>query len=274
MIQAALKSIGFAKYYREGIKLELKSSNPEVLKFLTPLLKRHLGRVVVSYRRKNTLKKDNTYFLEIEVPSAEILSETLERPLVSGCCRRNYFAMIFLLCGTLQLSAPFTIEIFHHDRAVLNRIRKIGREDLGLLLKIYTLRKLYLLVGKGKSVAEKFLDGFSLNRSILFLEDRNIMMEIKNLTNRLVNCETGNLKKIVTSSSKQLYWIEAIKSGIGLENINKRLKDAALLRIWNPCLSLSELAEKSGGKFTKSSLNHCFREIRNIFLEITDLKVS
>ena len=87
---------------------------------------------------------------------------------------------------------------------------------------------------------------------------------MRNQVNRLVNCETANLEKVVASAQQQLEMIDRIDRLIGLANISPALREAAQLRRSFPEASLKELGELIEPPVGKSGMNHRFRQLKKL----------
>ena len=74
---------------------------------------------------------------------------------------------------------------------------------------------------------------------------------MNNKINRLVNCKTANLNKIINASVEQ---IDAIK----------KLKEIAELRLEYPDISLAELGQKLRNPVGKSGVNYRLKKIIQI----------
>ena len=83
---------------------------------------------------------------------------------------------------------------------------------------------------------------------------------MRNQVNRLVNCDTANVQKIVNSAQQQLHQIKIIESFIGLNNLPPSLRQAAQLRCRFPEASLRELGLMLNPPVGKSGMNHRFRQ--------------
>ena len=85
--------------------------------------------------------------------------------------------------------------------------------------------------------------------------------EMRNTITRAVNCDTANADKVVAAAKEQLAAIRYIVREYGLDSLPEPLKDAALLRIANPSVSLTDLAHLSTPPVTKSCLSHRLKKI-------------
>ena len=72
-------------------------------------------------------------------------------------------------------------------------------------------------------------------------EEIRVVRDMRNNVNRLVNCETANLNKIINASLKQIEDIKLIKEKNKFKNLSKNLQEIAELRLKNPEASLIEL---------------------------------
>ena len=96
----------------------------------------------------------------------------------------------------------------------------------------------------------------------LEFEDRCAMAQMKNVTQRKVNCETANLNKTLDAAYNQVKAIEKIINSRGIASLSAPLQEAALLRIDNEEMSLKELSELSG--ISRSTLDKRLRKIIEI----------
>ena len=94
-----------------------------------------------------------------------------------------------------------------------------------------------------------------------------IEREILNNTNRVVNCETNNIEKSVSASSRQTAAIKALADHNLLSSLPDELEYTARLRIQNDSLSLSQLSKLFTPPISKSGLSHRLSKI----IEFADL---
>ena len=100
---------------------------------------------------------------------------------------------------------------------------------------------------------------------MLAFEDLRIMRDMRNSVNRLVNCDTANLKKTASAAAKQIEDIELIDEKQGLDSLPEKLATLARFRLKHPELSLKELAmQVPDGPISKSGVNHRFKKLKEI----------
>lgn len=124
-------------------------------------------------------------------------------------------------------------------------------------------KKWVVYLKRGDSIFE-FLRLIGLQNALLYFQDIRARKDVLNIVNRLVNCETANLDKIVLSAAKQLHDIDVIEKKIGLQHLPPRLSLVAEVRKNLPYASLQELAEEVDFKITKSGIYHRLRKISQI----------
>ena len=99
-------------------------------------------------------------------------------------------------------------------------------------------------------------------------EDIRITREVKNHVNRLVNCETANLNKIVNASVNQINDIKLIQKLKKFDELPEYLKEIAIIRLENPDMSLKNLGELLENPIGKSGVNHRLQKIHEIAEEL------
>ena len=85
--------------------------------------------------------------------------------------------------------------------------------------------------------------------------------EMRNVVTRQINCDSANADKTVTAAMRQNEAIRTIIKRDGLDALPEPLRDAALLRLANPEVSLADLALLSSPPVSKSCLSHRLNKI-------------
>jgi hypothetical protein len=104
---------------------------------------------------------------------------------------------------------------------------------------------------------------------VAYLADGRIK-EMRNNINRLVNCETANLDKIVDASMRQINRIKVLKKYKAIDNLPDNLRELAYLRLKHNNASLKELGEMLNPPLGKSGVNHRLRKIEEIAEELLE----
>ena len=82
--------------------------------------------------------------------------------------------------------------------------------------------------------------------------------------NRRLNCDSANLDKAVLAAQEQMDAIRTLQTAGVLEQLPDKLQLTAALRLENPELTLSELAEEFDPPVSKSCLNHRLRKLMEL----------
>ncbi len=107
--------------------------------------------------------------------------------------------------------------------------------------KILNKNNSYSLYSKEGETISNLLAFIGASSSVLKFEEIRVVRDMRNNVNRLVNCETANLNKIINASLKQIEDIKLIKEKNKFKNLSKNLQEIAELRLKNPEASLIEL---------------------------------
>ena len=136
-----------------------------------------------------------------------------------------------------------------------------------------TRRSKYIIYLKSSEKIGDFLGLVGATSSYMNFESVRIDRDFINSINRLENCEIANEVKSMNAANQQVADIQYIQSKIGLELLDEKTRNIALLRLDNPELNLNELANeyasKYGAKISKSGLHHRFKKIKE---EVNRLK--
>ena len=98
---------------------------------------------------------------------------------------------------------------------------------------------------KDSEEISKFLAFIGANKSVLEFEQIRVQREMNNKINRLVNCETANLNKILNASVEQINAIKKVKENGDFKKMDKSLQELAELRLEFPDMPLAELRKKA-----------------------------
>ena len=111
-------------------------------------------------------------------------------------------------------------------------------------------RENVLYIKEGEEIS-KFLAFIEAVKSVMKFEEIRVERQMNNKVNRLVNCETANLNKVLNASVEQI-------------NAIKKLKEIANLRLENPDMPLVELGKKLSTPIGKSGVNYRLKKIQKL----------
>lgn len=192
------------------------------------------------------------------------------RILTNTCCKRAFLRGIFLCSGSLtNPEKKYHFELALPDMEKAEQMKElIGA--FGIEAKIVPRKKQFVLYVKEAERISDILNIMGAHVSLMDLENIRILKDFRNNINRQVNCETANLNKTVTASSKKIEDIIYIRDKVGLSSLDDGLSEIAMLRIEHPEASLKELGEMLSEPIGKSGVNHRLRRLSRIAQNLRD----
>jgi len=227
--------------------------------------------VVVTRSRR--LKKHNRYQVQV-LPSPVVgqalrelqllPSEETNTLLSRACCRRSFLRGVFLAGGSVNSPAgDYHLEIVTENEEFARTIVKIMR-GFSLPVKLTDRKENYIVYMKDGNGIKDFLSLTGAFNAVLEYENVRIVKEMRNNVNRVVNCETANLNKVVQAAVRQVACIKFLQAQPGYAQLPDMLQETAVLRLQHPDVSLSELVEFTEGEVGKSGLNHRLKKLQDI----------
>lgn len=157
-------------------------------------------------------------------------------------------------------SGGYHFEMLFNDEKLADDIARLLLK-YGIILKKVLRGDEYGLYIKDSEMIKDMLAFVGANNSVLELVNIIGIKELRNNVNRQQNCSIANIYKAVDAGQRQLAAIQKINKAIGINAMPEKLREIARLRIDNPSLTLDELAILTGGRISKSGINHRFRKI-------------
>lgn len=114
----------------------------------------------------------------------------------------------------------------------------------------------------------KFLAIVGANNAVLRFEEARVEKSARNSINRIVNCETANLGKIMSAANIQIENINFLKEKNRFKDLPENLKEIANLRLKNPDVSYEELGAMLKNPISKSGVSHRLNKINEIANEL------
>ena len=129
---------------------------------------------------------------------------------------------------------------------------------------IYFKQRDNIIYMKEGEEISKFLAFIGAAKSVMNFEEIRVERHMNNKVNRLVNCETANLNKVLNASVEQVNAIKKLKENGKFEKLDEGLKELANLRMENPDMPLIELGKKLSIPIGKSGVNYRLKKIVKI----------
>jgi DNA-binding protein WhiA len=287
-LSALIKMTGTIQIHgRNNIGIKLSTENASIARMLFTLIKDIFGiNTRVTVRRNKQLKKNNNYTLYIDnqtggekiLLAAGILTKADEGMKINyklplklvkkPCCKKAYLRGVFLGGGSISNpEKTYHLEIVTNNSDYAESIKKLIN-SYELNAKVVNRKGNFVVYLKEGEQVVDYLNIIGAHKALLSVENVRIYKEMRNNINRMVNCETANLSKIVNASIRQVNNIELIKTRIGFDNIPEGLAEVAEIRLMYPDASLKELGEMMSPPIGKSGINHRLRKLDEIAEQI------
>ncbi len=260
----ALGLFAFARAFSPD-EVSLRSESAEVAQYYRSTLRRFIPRNAEIEEDEAVMRGKTIYSVSLsreqdrialltrltgglEVSLSERFSTPEERSaLLSGA---------FLVCG--NVTNP---EKSYHLEFIV-REQPLAEELLELLNSLITgagltrRRGFWVVYSKECVQIEDLLALMGASRASLAMIEIEIIKGVRNTAMRRTNCETANIDKTVKASASQVADIQLILETRGLESLPEQLREAALLRVEHPEMSLRELAGAFPTPISRSGVHH------------------
>ena len=182
----------------------------------------------------------------------------LKRP----CCKKRFITGAFLACGSIgDPEKSYHLEFVFSDKKTCDDFSGL-LNSFNLNAKSIARKSCHIAyIKEGDKIAE-FLKIVSASEGLMKFENIRILKDIRNQTNREVNCETENIRKTVNAAAAHIENINIVKSFLGFEKLPRDLEALARLRLSSPDASLAELGAAAG--ISKASVNYKLKRLGKI----------
>ena len=265
----------------KGLKRFKLTKNAAIARHIFTLFKKTFNlHTEVLVKKNKTLKKTNSYMIVIEeafeiLKKLEIIGEVdgmlginhgmPDNIVKNDCCKSAYLRGIFMGGGSVSdPEKSYHLELTLHNKKYGEALSQFLLETYQLETKHIMRKNNYILYFKDGDQIVDFLNVIGAHSALLNFENVRIIKHMRNKVNRLVNCETANLNKVVDASVRQVRDIELIIERRGLESLPDNLRIIAEVRLENPDMSLRELGEILNPPVGKSGVNHRLRKLESI----------
>lgn len=143
------------------------------------------------------------------------------------CCRPQKSYHLEFVCNNLE-----------HAQFLRDNINYF---NLGA--KIVTRKDNLIIYLKDAQSISDILSLMGAHNSLLDFENTRVIKDMRNNVNRIVNCESYNINKIVKTSYNQVQNILYIKEHLGLDKISDDLREICLIRLKHRDISLGKLVK-------------------------------
>ena len=286
-LAAFLRMNGVLSLHDHQFSLDITTENPALARRIFSLIKTAYGiEPLLIVSKKMKLKKNYQYLVRLQKQVHEILTDLeifdSNNGLITGIPEKimsseqramSYLRGAFLASGSVNNpeTSRYHLEIYSLYEDHNQDLLKLMNNFFYLNAKETRRRSGYIVYLKEAEKIGDFLHIVGAVNAMLAFEDLRIMRDMRNSVNRLVNCDTANLKKTANAAAKQVEDIQLIEEKFGLENLPEKLTVLARFRLTHPELSLKEVAAQvPDGPISKSGVNHRFQKIREIAKQLKE----
>lgn len=184
--------------------------------------------------------------------------------LEEECCRASFLRGVFFAGGSItdplkRYHLELTTSHLQANRELEALLRECGYPPKSL-----SRNGSFITYFKQSDQIEDFLTLVGAPVAAMKIMSAKLEKDLRNSVNRRLNCDSANLDKAVEAAQEQLEGIRRLQAAGLLEQLPDKLQLTAALRLENPELTLSELAEEFDPPVTKSCLNHRLRKIMEL----------
>jgi DNA-binding protein WhiA len=236
------------------------SSSVEVRRYWRP---RHYKLFLINFPLK---QNDSLLLKELGfADQRQKLKDYLNPSLVARvCCRRAFLRGCFLGRGSVNRpGSSYYLEIVLDTVEAATEVQRVMAR-FQLVSGLRKRKENYVVYLKNAEQIGEFLRIVGAHQAVLEFENSRIWKEMRNQVNRLVNCDTANVKRVVEAGLAQVEDIKLIAEKVGLGYLSPPLREIAELRLQYPEVSLKELGKMLKRPLGKSGVNHRFRALRRI----------
>ncbi len=280
-LSAFIRGAGTISVLKGNIGFEIISENPSAIDYAEEIILRLYGQAVkkeVFYQGKKykiSLVNDKSInvLIDLSILSANedgvSINLNIDKYLIENdCCKQAYVAGAFIGGGSVTVpskekksSTSYHMEFVFSKYQTASDFAEILTKK-GFLPKLTSRKESFIVYFKNGDEISELLFFMGATKCCFELKDIVINKDIRNVTNRRINCEIANIDKQIIAGENQVKCINTIIETIGLDGLSEQLKQTAILRLENPESSLEELSKISG--LTKSCINHRLRKITEI----------
>ena len=181
--------------------------------------------------------------------------------LKRDCCKRSYLRGAFLATGYIEdPKKSYHFEILT-DEEEFAKLLTYLLSQFNIIAKRSLRKKYFVIYIKESEAVSDVLSVMGAHKSMMGLANTRIEKNVRNNTNRRLNCDIANVSRSVNAASKQIDDILYIRDRVGLDALPESLKEMALIRVEYPEETFADLGNRLNPPVGKSGVNHRLRKI-------------
>lgn len=290
-LSALMRTGASVQIGNSGRSISFRTEVATVARMIYNLLRQSFGiQCQITIIRQNRLKKHLVYIVRT-APQTDIMAimtslgalthpgtdpgaqgdiashELPKSKHLRPCCTTAYLRGTFLGCGSVMSPEKgYHLELVLDDEENAEYVVRLAGQ-LGIHLRTSSRKRKIVCYLKDADEISNALALMGAHSSLLDLESIRVVREMRNGVNRLVNCETANVDKVVSASMKQGGAIGFLLAKLGFDALPDTLTEVARMRIKYPDVSLRELGALMSPPVGKSGVNHRMRRLMEMACE-------
>lgn len=216
--------------------------------------------------------KDNTILHCYDIYDKSIIDEvyrtykfinvrTINSEMIVTNSIGRFTAGIFLACGSINAPEKEYHLEFCTSGEVLAEELTVLLGDIGVTAKITIRRGQPIVYIKDSEAIEDTLTFMGAQNCAMEIMNVKIFKDVRNKANRIANCDSANIDRVVKASMRQIEDIKLIADTNGLDSLSAELRAVAEMRLENTDMTLQEISENLSVPLSRSGVNHRFRKI-------------
>ena len=273
-------SAGISVEGRGKWRLTVRSEHPGVIRRLVLLLRSIPITPGIRIIQANRLGGQQCYEIRIESEDTGRLAEAIgfhpakreiqKEYLQKKCCQKTLLRGLFFGCGTIMdPKNGYLLEWITHGKETARSIWQFLLQCFSLRLGLVERKSNWVVYCKDSDGIMRILAEIGAHAAVLTIQNMLIVKNARNQANRALNCDSGNIQKMVDASKRQMDAIATIQKTIGFGNLSQPLRDVAIARMENPGASLADIGKALKPPVGKSGVSHRLRRLEEIAKSIS-----
>ncbi len=248
----------FAK--RENDKIIVKKTNVENANFLENIFTQlfYKKSVELEYNSFKTL-------INVNVLRYFTIAEIEQKIFKCSHCREYFLRGLFTYCGTINDPNKSSRLELNFDNE--NEAKEVAcfLNSLSLQPKIGKRNSKTFLYFKRSEEIEDFLAMMGAKNSAFVVMNSKINKELRNIANRVANCDNANINKTLLATEKYINAILQLKELGKIEQLSEPLREMAKMRLEYKELNFVQLGKMFNPPISKSGVYHRLEKILEFY---------
>lgn len=223
------------------------------------------GGVILYYYDTEDTELIRKVFEKYRIKSPE---RTINSEIIATNSLGVFTAGVFLACGSVNdPSKEYHLEFSVPQKGISHQL-SVLLGDIGVTARTVMRRGQHIVYIKESESIEDILTFIGAQQCTLELMNVKIWKDVRNKANRIANCDSANIDKVVKAAMKQIDDIHLIQQSMGLDSLSQELREIAEIRLDNLDMSLQEIGESLSVPISRSGVNHRFKKLAAMADEI------